>query len=82
MHRATWRAHQNKKGSKSEIKEANDILKHLPSSLAKEYMSIHVFATKMSFKSFIAVYLLQKMFLSWLSKLKGKETPSLSWKLS
>jgi hypothetical protein len=81
MQRATWRARQNKKGSKSEIKEANDILKHLPSSLAKEYTSIHAFVSKMSFKSFMTVHLFQKMFLSWLSKLKGKEIPILAMEI-
>jgi hypothetical protein len=42
MQRATWRARKNKKGSKFEFKEANDILKHLSSSLSKEYTSIHL----------------------------------------
>jgi ribosomal protein L19E len=57
MQQVTWRACQNKKRSKFEIKEANDILKHLPSSLVKEYTSIHAFVNEMSFKSFLTVHL-------------------------
>ena len=75
VQRSTWKARNNKKNPKSSNKDSNEILKSLPSSLAKEYMTVHAIVSKMTFNDSIAIYLLQQMFLSWLLKQKGKEAP-------
>ena len=72
--KSTWKARNNKKISEPKKPQENDIfLKNLPLSLAKEYMTLHTSIAKSSInRSFISMNY-QQFFVSWLSKLEGKE---------
>jgi len=79
IQRSTWKAHKkkpNKSNNPSEKgKEVNEILKHVPSNLIKEYVAVQNFIFTLSLKRIRVINLYQKMFLAYLSNLKDKEVP-------
>lgn len=70
---SSWKTRNDKPNTRAEKQDNIEIMKYLPPSLAKEYMGAHNIIAKYSVPGFAASNILQKVFISWLPKFKGKQ---------
>ncbi len=73
MNKSTWKAQKTKKSLESQKAQDKDVLRFLPSALAKEYTVFQSSIIKSSPNGSVSSMLHQRFFQSWLSKSKDKE---------